>query len=771
MAQNLIAGSGPAVEERRMIRRKCITMIKYAADTTTTMALDSIDEEELGASIYKFSRTAKLLRAKKEKLLAASKTTKAPFSVDRSVDEGGVCIKRHSAGVCARHGANDPSCLPPPVIDAPASISNPHVHNMRMKDIKPQLKVGEKVCAAWWEDEIRDGSPSWYPGTIKSYKEVDSVGQQYGPLRLYGVEYDDGDELDGVEDRYVFSKADYLLHMQNGGEEDTDHNWIGVKNVLDSESSDGWASSVGWYNATMIDGQEQSFSLLSDALSAYDASVIHAKEGAQTEVDPSDLNLPEEFEGKEGVKTNTIGSDDNDESDSDSYVNHGTTDQPTSEVLKWNCAMPRKRLRKNVVTGLKVKVRFDDNEWYGGVIAYVMKKGHQIEIKFDDGTTEVSKFPDNDVIIDDKWNCTMSRKKQRRNVVAGLRVKALSDDNMWYGGVVACVVNEGHQIEIKFDDGTTGVSDFPNNWIIVDDQCNVGHHTSRETFIPPLYSNDSPESASDDRMEEDDSSANGGSIAITSDLASTTSNPANFQKNRTISQKPNRHLVRATKKRKQLATERVAKKQKQQPPSPIEVVPSKQKIAHMKCSTKSFNNRTNNERVCFKDGVNRRYRLCSIAECTHHAVKRGVCIRHGAKLKPRVRKICKHEGCSNQTQQGGVCIKHGASKTPKTCSSEGCTNIVVQGGVCLRHGAKVKACSHEGCTTYAKNGGVCVKHGAEVKFCKHEGCSNRAKQGGVCIKHGAKMKPCSHEGCTNKIVQGGVCMRHGAKIKTRRRPF
>mmetsp|Transcript_2993 Transcript_2993/g.5294 ORF Transcript_2993/g.5294 Transcript_2993/m.5294 type:complete len:591 (+) Transcript_2993:2-1774(+) len=584
------------------------------------MALDSIDEEELGASIYKFSRTAKLLRAKKEKLLAASKTTKAPFSVDRSVDEGGVCIKRHSAGVCARHGANDPSCLPPPVIDAPASISNPHVHNMRMKDIKPQLKVGEKVCAAWWEDEIRDGSPSWYPGTIKSYKEVDSVGQQYGPLRLYGVEYDDGDELDGVEDRYVFSKADYLLHMQNGGEEDTDHNWIGVKNVLDSESSDGWASSVGWYNATMIDGQEQSFSLLSDALSAYDASVIHAKEGAQTEVDPSDLNLPEEFEGKEGVKTNTIGSDDNDKSDSDSYVNHGTTDQPTSEVLKWNCAMPRKRLRKNVVTGLKVKVRFDDNEWYGGVIAYVMKKGHQIEI--------------------------------------------------------------------KFDDGTTGVSDFPNNWIIVDDQCNVGHHTSRETFIPPLYSNDSPESASDDRMEEDDSSANGGSIAITSDLASTTSNPANFQKNRTISQKPNRHLVRATKKRKQLATERVAKKQKQQPPSPIEVVPSKQKIAHMKCSTKSFNNRTNNERVCFKDGVKRRYRLCSIAECTHHAVKRGVCIRHGAKLKPRVRKICKHEGCSNRAKQGGVCIKHGAKMKP--CSHEGCTNKIVQGGVCMRHGAKIK---------------------------------------------------------------------------------
>ena len=76
----------------------------------------------------------------------------------------------------------------------------------------------------------------------------------------------------------------------------------------------------------------------------------------------------------------------------------------------------------------------------------------------------------------------------------------------------------------------------------------------------------------------------------------------------------------------------------------------------------------------------------------------------------------------------------------KRCNNhEGCTNQAVKGGVCITHGAKLKRYSHAGCKNKAQKGGVCITHGAEVKLCNFKGCNNQAKKGGVCITHGAKM--------------------------------
>jgi len=52
-----------------------------------------------------------------------------------------------------------------------------------------------------------------------------------------------------------------------------------------------------------------------------------------------------------------------------------------------------------------------------------------------------------------------------------------------------------------------------------------------------------------------------------------------------------------------------------------------------------------------------------------------------------------------------------------SCSREGCTNHALKGGVCCRHGAKLlqKRCSNDGCKNYPKKGGVWIKHGAKVK--------------------------------------------------------
>jgi hypothetical protein len=70
----------------------------------------------------------------------------------------------------------------------------------------------------------------------------------------------------GLEDYWVFSKEDYLLSTINNEVS----SWIGVRHVTDQLASkeDMWPRHVGWYVVT-IDGKDQSYPWLSDALDAY----------------------------------------------------------------------------------------------------------------------------------------------------------------------------------------------------------------------------------------------------------------------------------------------------------------------------------------------------------------------------------------------------------------------------------------------------------------------------------------------------------------------
>lgn len=72
------------------------------------------------------------------------------------------------------------------------------------------------------------------------------------------------------------------------------------------------------------------------------------------------------------------------------------------------------------------------------------------------------------------------------------------------------------------------------------------------------------------------------------------------------------------------------------------------------------------------------------------------------------------------------------------CSHPGCPNRVMNRGVCARHGARVRTCSVLNCTKYAQKGGVCIRHGAvkEYKRCVVGGCKSRpVGRGGVCARH------------------------------------
>lgn len=103
----------------------------------------------------------------------------------------------------------------------------------------------------------------------------------------------------------------------------------------------------------------------------------------------------------ESAKRNTSDNDD----DSIVHKSYGGTDRPTRVVLTWVRAnMSDRKQRRHVHVGMRVKVRFKGSVWYGGITAGVIDRGQKIKIRFDDGTEEVSDFPDGDIIIDDQNN-------------------------------------------------------------------------------------------------------------------------------------------------------------------------------------------------------------------------------------------------------------------------------------------------------------------------------------------------------------------------------
>jgi len=95
-----------------------------------------------------------------------------------------------------------------------------------------------------------------------------------------------------------------------------------------------------------------------------------------------------------------------------------TVKEPTSEVLGWVMGMSLGKQRRKIQSGLRVKVRFElkskkrgkdgkllrKYRWYGGLVTGVGTEGKQIKIKYDDGTTEITGFPDKEIVVDDGSN-------------------------------------------------------------------------------------------------------------------------------------------------------------------------------------------------------------------------------------------------------------------------------------------------------------------------------------------------------------------------------
>ena len=93
-----------------------------------------------------------------------------------------------------------------------------------------------------------------------------------------------------------------------------------------------------------------------------------------------------------------------------------TVTPPSSHIVDWMDSMSQKKKRRHITSGLRVKVGFHTKvkrrdqkvvkkfKWFGGVVTAVSTGGSKIRIKYDDGTSEVTKFPDKDVIVDQENN-------------------------------------------------------------------------------------------------------------------------------------------------------------------------------------------------------------------------------------------------------------------------------------------------------------------------------------------------------------------------------
>jgi len=156
---------------------------------------------------------------------------------------------------------------------------------------------------------------------------------------------------------------------------------------------------------------------------ASDKTVAKAAGTAQDNDDDDDAepqpvavgSSPENMARKKIEKKKTSRNKKGDEDSGYSSGKTKTVPAPDSDVLVWMRNLPVKKARKNVAPGMRVKVRFATKvkregkavrkkKWFGGRVSAVSKEGSKIRIKYDDGTAEVTKFPDKDIVVDDTFN-------------------------------------------------------------------------------------------------------------------------------------------------------------------------------------------------------------------------------------------------------------------------------------------------------------------------------------------------------------------------------
>lgn len=150
----------------------------------------------------------------------------------------------------------------------------------------------------------------------------------------------------------------------------------------------------------------------------------------------------------------------------------GVVPAPTADVLEWTRAMSEKKCRKSVATGLRVKVSVADDAPLQMMVAV-------------DSSFLVP--PSHSRILSSL--CCQKVRFATRVKREGKMVKK----KIWYGGRVTAVSKMGSKIKIKYDDGTSEISKFPDKDVVVDAVMNGEHSVPADRFIPPQHEDDGDE--------------------------------------------------------------------------------------------------------------------------------------------------------------------------------------------------------------------------------------------------------------------------------------
>jgi len=76
--------------------------------------------------------------------------------------------------------------------------------------------------------------------------EIKAHFPSYTTVHCYTYRFDDGDELDEIQDLFVMDKSEYLISTSKvGNDGNIQSEWLGVRNNLDKTSIDEWANDVG----------------------------------------------------------------------------------------------------------------------------------------------------------------------------------------------------------------------------------------------------------------------------------------------------------------------------------------------------------------------------------------------------------------------------------------------------------------------------------------------------------------------------------------------
>jgi hypothetical protein len=289
--------------------------------------------------------------------------------------------------------------------------------------MKEQGSSGEMTSAAAGEREVEDDDHGDSSSENEfSYDEEDEEEDSDS--------HDDDDEESGEEDDEEEEEGD-----DDMGSKATSNLAFAHATFRDSQnqqpSNDVASGEANADESTALDEMNKQHNMMKKKLKNSAANTIQSQ--WKKKRNPSDASAYKSTEGGalDFVRTSEMTENKHsspsrthvgkDASDEDAAVvkkkkkKRGVVPPPTLEILQWAQSMSEKKCRKYIVSGLRVKVRFATTKkrdgkvikkkiWYGGKVTAVSKKGSKIKIKYDDGTSEITKFPDNDVVVDDAMN-------------------------------------------------------------------------------------------------------------------------------------------------------------------------------------------------------------------------------------------------------------------------------------------------------------------------------------------------------------------------------